>query len=160
MTQDNQQYFLYSAPMIHCKNPRNGVLECQHSGNYCRGIPLPYPTLEGESEDPSDWPPADWRETFVCVDCGRVDTFYEKDIGWIDVKKEQSGKYRHETNCFFVELQCAQRGCASLVRFHIEIFDKTENDLRHEIRKGFVGRWQCGHSALAAPHTTYRIHRV
>lgn len=123
----------YFAPMIRCKNPRN------QKKDRCRQIPLPFPTLGDIGEYLPDWPPDNWREVFVCIDCGLVDTYKAEDIGWFPVLKETAGKFRNETNCFHVELQCAHQNCGTPVRFHIEIFDKSEGDLKSRNRQRVRG---------------------
>ena len=146
----DQEYWQYSAPAIQCKNRRNLFYFPEH----CRWIPLPFRNLPTGFERLSDWPDAGWKRIVGCIDCLQLHEYEKENVFWVSLRKSSQARFRNETNCFFVKLECAHRGCLISVEFHIEIFDKTEADLRRVIKKGFVGEWpSCGHPALAAPHS-------
>jgi len=160
---DDEEYFRYAAPMMTCLNPRNSSLGINYADfdNACQNIPLPFPILPAAGGGLPGWPPDGWSKNFACIDCGHVYVYAKADVYWVTVPKLSAGQFRNETNCFSVELRCGRKGCAIPVKFHIEIFDKTEDDLKRDIRKGFVGNWpSCGHPAIADPFSQCGIQRV
>jgi hypothetical protein len=161
---NGEELYLYQTPLIICKNSRNWSLGPQYeqSDNICRQIPLPFPNLPSADDDPPEWPQDGWSKTLLCIECGQVHVYVKKDVRWWGcVEKASVGQFRNETNCFYVELQCEHKECRTHVKFHVEIFDKTEGDLRREIKKGFVGLWpSCGHPARSRPNCNVKIRDI
>jgi hypothetical protein len=155
----------YLAPIVQCNSPKNDWRLSNYDPDLqCHTIFLPYPVLppasSDESDEPIEWPALDWKRPFVCIECGLFQEFSEADVGWVEVMKSTSGRYRNDTNCYSVEISCSRPDCRTAIKFYVELHDRTEADLRKDIKKGFMGSWPSGHPALANPHQQPKIERI
>ena len=153
------EYFWYVAPFIWC-------VDCM------KPIRIPYPSIPQTNHDqwsgteyisPLVSPPDSWRVLLGCRECGLIGTYSEEDLGESVVEKTTLGKFQSETNCYSVELRCAQAACKSPSILHADMKDgETERDLIRLLRANFFhGALPCGHELMPIGEALYRdAHRV
>jgi hypothetical protein len=155
----SEHTFVYIIPDFQCAKCMENLL-------------LPFPDLpeiteaqcsEQEYKGPMDSVPDGWSIVCGCRKCGHVDIYDADWLGESVVPKRVQAKYRSDTNCFCVQLQCARLDCKTPATLHTNLeYKEGAPDLIHFLRQGFFhGTLPCGHPLMPLPYELYRdCHRI
>ena len=133
-------------------------------------IPLPYGELPRttldqllgrEVEDQIAWPPDEWKATFACPACGRVDSYGAADIRELTGRYGDAAGYHDEATMFVARFPCANRRCKLPATVYANIETGGASEYRRMLRSGFFqGKLACGHDLGSVPESFYTIERV